>query len=259
MGPKFSGGACVQHLAKLRSRMEEEEIPVPPPLARGLVTTKPSSVYAKNGAPRKRKTKTTDDAEETPPPNPSTSPVPSKKRKIKKEAGIKEESDAEMPDLYDDSDDDGYAPAKKKKRKAATKSKSKKKKNAKQNAGDTTPEADNSDKTPTPPPTGSANMRTRGNRVNYAIPPAPIDDDIPSTATPVVATPVVSTPEPIAAAPEQREVDEPVKTEDTAAAPQTMATFDPNAPASFSGPHSSRNPGPFQSQQMQTPAPPYVS
>ncbi|KAL2412721.1 hypothetical protein ABEF95_005199 [Exophiala dermatitidis] len=45
MGPKFSEGAIVQHLAKLRSIMASEGIPVPPPLRRGMITRTPSKVY----------------------------------------------------------------------------------------------------------------------------------------------------------------------------------------------------------------------
>ncbi|KAJ5142577.1 uncharacterized protein N7515_001364 [Penicillium bovifimosum] len=37
MGPKFTEGAIVQHLAKLRTRREEQGKPVPPPLKRSAV------------------------------------------------------------------------------------------------------------------------------------------------------------------------------------------------------------------------------
>lgn len=46
MGPKFTEGAIVQHLAKLRSRLEAVSEPVPPPLKRGIVAKEPSVVYA---------------------------------------------------------------------------------------------------------------------------------------------------------------------------------------------------------------------
>ncbi|EXJ93708.1 hypothetical protein A1O1_02101 [Capronia coronata CBS 617.96] len=45
MGPKFTEGSIVQHLAKLRTIMESEGIPVPPPLRRGMITKTPSKVY----------------------------------------------------------------------------------------------------------------------------------------------------------------------------------------------------------------------
>ncbi|KPI35903.1 uncharacterized protein AB675_10454 [Cyphellophora attinorum] len=203
MGPHFSQGACVQHLSKLRNKMVEQDIPVPPPLARGLVTTKPSSVYAKSGTPRKRKGQNNGDGDEEPAPpvqplNPLPSPSAPKKRKIKKEAGIKQEdSDGEaeidMPDLHDDDSDDGYAPATKKKKTARKTSNSKaktkpKKKTAKQNAADKTPEAESPEKSTTPPV--SPNVRTRGVRVNYAHMDPPVldnDADTPATTTPDAA------------------------------------------------------------------------
>ncbi|KAK5382378.1 hypothetical protein LTR20_005987 [Exophiala xenobiotica] len=46
MGPHFTEGAIVQHLAKLRNLMDYHKIPVPPPLKRGMVTRTPSKVYA---------------------------------------------------------------------------------------------------------------------------------------------------------------------------------------------------------------------
>lgn len=48
LGPDYSEGAIVQHLAKLRSRMAEMGIGVPPPLKRGVLQT-PSKVYALGG------------------------------------------------------------------------------------------------------------------------------------------------------------------------------------------------------------------
>ena len=45
MGPKFTGGAIVQHLSKVRQKMIGLELPVPPPLKRGVVNT-PSKIYA---------------------------------------------------------------------------------------------------------------------------------------------------------------------------------------------------------------------
>ncbi|KIW44218.1 uncharacterized protein PV06_05245 [Exophiala oligosperma] len=45
MGPHFTEGAIVQHLAKLRTLMAKLEIPVPPALKRGMLTKTPSKVY----------------------------------------------------------------------------------------------------------------------------------------------------------------------------------------------------------------------
>jgi hypothetical protein len=127
--------------------------------------------------------------------NPLPSPSAPKKRKIKKEAGIKQEdSDGEaeidMPDLHDDDSDDGYAPTTKKKKTVRKTSNSKakakpKKKTAKQNAADKTPEAESPEKSTTPPV--SPNVRTRGVRVNYAHMDPPVldnDADTPATTTP---------------------------------------------------------------------------
>jgi hypothetical protein len=49
-----TGGAIIQHLSKLRSRMESYELGVPPPLKRGLPANTPSKIYA---AGNKRKVK----------------------------------------------------------------------------------------------------------------------------------------------------------------------------------------------------------
>lgn len=46
MGPQFTEGAIIQHLAKLRTLMATNNIPVPPPMKRGMVTKTPSKVYA---------------------------------------------------------------------------------------------------------------------------------------------------------------------------------------------------------------------
>ncbi|KAJ9604636.1 hypothetical protein H2200_010750 [Cladophialophora chaetospira] len=45
MGPTFTDGAIVQHLAKLRNLMMAAGIPVPPSVKRGMVTKSPSKIY----------------------------------------------------------------------------------------------------------------------------------------------------------------------------------------------------------------------
>lgn len=175
MGPKFSAGACVQHLAKLRNRMKEEGIAVPPPLPRGMVTTTPSRVYSQPTSGKRRRGSDQEDddddeypslnpAEDSPPPK----PAPKKRKSTKKEPDIKEESDA-MPELYDT--DDEYGSQKKK----ASKSKAKVKKPAakkntrrKSNSQEAEQEAES---TPAPGP------RTRGVRKNYAQMQAPIEEE----------------------------------------------------------------------------------
>lgn len=58
MGEKFSEGAIVQHLAKLRQKMEQHGIPVPPAMKRGLVTKEPSKVYGAHAARRRASSQT---------------------------------------------------------------------------------------------------------------------------------------------------------------------------------------------------------
>src|SRR5436305_1573619 len=57
---KFTGGAIIQHLSKLRSKMESHELKVTPPLRRGLLINAPSKIYApgnkRKGWPRTVKT-----------------------------------------------------------------------------------------------------------------------------------------------------------------------------------------------------------
>ena len=52
MGPTFTEGGIVQHLAKLRSMMIANNIPVPPPIKRGTITKSPSKIYGGGANPR---------------------------------------------------------------------------------------------------------------------------------------------------------------------------------------------------------------
>jgi hypothetical protein len=52
MGPTFTEGGIVQHLAKLRNLMITAGIPVPPSVKRGMVTKSPSKVYGSAANPR---------------------------------------------------------------------------------------------------------------------------------------------------------------------------------------------------------------
>lgn len=45
MGPSFTEGAIVQHLAKIRTKMEDAGLHVPPAQKRGTVTRAASSIY----------------------------------------------------------------------------------------------------------------------------------------------------------------------------------------------------------------------
>ena len=120
---KFSGGAIVQHLSKLRNRMESHQINVPPALKRGTITNAPSKVYAagnkRKGGPSKAK-------------NPTAStikPKKSKARGIKSEWEDEDDSD-DIPVKYEqdvDEDSDGeYGGAKKKRRISSGKGRAKK-------------------------------------------------------------------------------------------------------------------------------------
>lgn len=174
MGPRFSSGACVQHLAKLRNRMKEENIPVPPPLPRGMVTTTPSRVYAVATTSSKRRRFASDDeddeeypslngADESPTPKPS-----SKKRKaIKKEPDIKEEDDI-MPELYDSDEEYGATKKKASKSKAKAKKPSPKKNNRRKSSSQSVEDAREPSPVITP--------RTRGVRKNYAHMQAPLEE-----------------------------------------------------------------------------------
>lgn len=51
MGPKFSEGSITQHLAKIRKKMGEQGIPVPPALKRGYVAKTPSKIYGGGSNP----------------------------------------------------------------------------------------------------------------------------------------------------------------------------------------------------------------
>lgn len=184
MGPKFSGGACVQHLAKLRNRMQEEGIAVPPPLPRGIVTSTPSRVYSQSSGKRRRGSSDDDDEEDFGPLNPAEDapkPATKKRKSTKKEPDVKDESHA-MLDLYDSDDEYGA------KQKKASKSKAKPKqtkKTAPKAAAKAAPkktarrkssslEAEESIETS---PAPVAAPRTRGVRVNYAQMQAPFEED----------------------------------------------------------------------------------
>src|ERR1700744_3453017 len=52
MGPTFTEGGIVQHLAKLRSLMDQAGIPVPPAVKRGMITKSPSKIYGSAANPR---------------------------------------------------------------------------------------------------------------------------------------------------------------------------------------------------------------
>lgn len=54
MGPTFSEGSIVQHVAKLRQLMANMGVAVPPPIKRGMVTKSPSKIYGSSANPRQK-------------------------------------------------------------------------------------------------------------------------------------------------------------------------------------------------------------
>ena len=123
---KFTGGAIIQHLSKLRSKMESHALKVPPPLRRGLSVNAPSKIYApgnkRKGGPSTAKT-----------PKSSTARLErSKARNLKSEDEDEDDDDSEgTPIVYDDDDDDDsdgeYESGRKKRRFSGRKGKPNKK------------------------------------------------------------------------------------------------------------------------------------
>ena len=114
MGDKFSEGAIIQHLAKLRLKMEELGIGVPPPLKRGGVASDASSLYA--NTPKKSKDFLSLNIGMNTPKNVGEAalygPSPSTPTPKTRKRGDSDEDDDDMPDLSDDTDD-GYSVKKK--------------------------------------------------------------------------------------------------------------------------------------------------
>jgi hypothetical protein len=105
-----TGGAIIQHLAKLRSKMESYEFKVPPPLKRGLPANTPSKIYAAGNKrkPKQGKAKIL-----------KSSSVKSKKSKTRKLKNDDEEDSEGSPAFYEDDEEDSdgeYGGARKKRR-----------------------------------------------------------------------------------------------------------------------------------------------
>ena len=118
--PKFTGGAIIQHLSKLRSKMESHSIRVPPALRRGTIVKTPSKIYA---AANKLKSASST-AKTTKAGN-----VKSKKAKSRNLESEEEDDSDDIPVEYredEDDDSDGeYGSAKKKRRVSSGKGKAK--------------------------------------------------------------------------------------------------------------------------------------
>lgn len=121
MGDKFSDGAIVQHMSKLRQKMVENNLPVPPPLKRGT-TVVPSKIYATSGTIRRKS------MPDTPTTAPAAVTTPKPKSAGKKRNRHHSDSDSDSPvedmDIADSSDGEyGVSGRKKKKQSRQTKSK----------------------------------------------------------------------------------------------------------------------------------------
>ena len=133
MGEKFSDGAIVQHMSKLRQKMVENNLPVPPPLKRGT-TVVPSKIYATSGTVRRKSMPDTPNNASTVVTTPKPKQSASKKRT--RRSGVDSDSDSQpdedQMDIGDTSDEEYGASGKKKKKQ--TKSKKVTKKRAVQEA-----------------------------------------------------------------------------------------------------------------------------
>ena len=119
---KFTGGAIIQHLSKLRSKMESHALKVPPPLRRGLMVNAPSKIYA-SGKKRKGGLRTAKTSK-------SSTARPKRSRAQNLKSDDEDDDDSEgAPTIYDDDDDsDGeYESGRKKRRFSGGKGKTKKK------------------------------------------------------------------------------------------------------------------------------------
>jgi hypothetical protein len=121
---KFTGGAIIQHLSRLRSKMESHALKVPPPIRRGLIANAPSKIYApgnkRKGGPNTAKNTKSRTAR----------PKRSKARKLKSENEDNDDSEgtAVVYADHDDNDSDGeYVSGRKKRRYSRGKGKTKKK------------------------------------------------------------------------------------------------------------------------------------
>ena len=117
MGEKFSDGAIVQHMSKLRQKMVENDLPVPPPLKRGT-TVVPSKIYATSSTARRKSMPDTPNSASNPVATPKPKQGASKKRN--RRSGLDSDSDSQ-PDENDmdiaDTSDEEYVTSGRKKKK----------------------------------------------------------------------------------------------------------------------------------------------
>ena len=181
MGDKFSDGAIVQHLSKLRQKMIDNNLPVPPPLKRGT-TVVPSKIYATSGGVRRKSMPETPTTSSTAVTTPKAKPSAAKKRSRRSGMDSDSDSQPENMDIADTSDDEyGASGRKKKKQQRQPKSKQATKKTTQELKEDEneTVEEDKEDTVMNSPPVAGETIkesietpgpatRTRGVRPDYS-------------------------------------------------------------------------------------------
>jgi hypothetical protein len=122
MGERFSDGAVIQHMSKLRSKMMENNLKVPPPLRRGN-TNAPSRIYASSATSRRASVAQTPTI-----PAPLARPITTTSSQRAKKAagkkrsrrtGLESDSDSQLDDQdmdLVDTDDGEYGASTKKKK-----------------------------------------------------------------------------------------------------------------------------------------------
>lgn len=128
MGEKFSDGAIVQHMSKLRQKMVDNNLPVPPPLKRGT-TVVPSKIYANSGPARRKSMPETPTYTSTVLETPTPKPKPSTTRKRNRRTGLDSDSDSQPDENemdIDDTTDDEYGASGRKRKKQQRGAKNKK-------------------------------------------------------------------------------------------------------------------------------------
>jgi hypothetical protein len=141
MGEKFSDGAIVQHMSKLRQKMLEMGLAVPPPLKRGT-TAVPSKVYATSSAVRRKSAPETPNAASTAVTTPKPRQSGTKKRgRRNSDSDSDSQPDIDDMNLADSSDDGEYGASGRKKKKQGRQAKAKK--TAKKPAASDSMEVDN--------------------------------------------------------------------------------------------------------------------
>jgi hypothetical protein len=126
MGEKFSDGAIVQHMSKLRQKMVENNLQVPPPLKRGT-TVVPSKIYAPSASARRKPMIDIPSTAAAVLTTPKTKPGAKKRNR---RAGLDTDSDSQLDendmDIGDTEDEDYGASGKKKKKMSKAKKTAKK-------------------------------------------------------------------------------------------------------------------------------------